>query len=208
MVGVARSEESDDEFRERMKESVQEFGRDEFKQDVWDWLAEGMRYVATDFADEGGEDRVGAALNELDEQRGTAGNRVYYLAVPPNAIATLLQEIGERRSTEGWTRVIIEKPFGRDLVSAQALNVEISKRISTRARSSASTTTSARRRSRTCSRCGSRTASSSRSGTGSSSTTSRSPSPSRSGSRAAPPSTSRPARSATSSRTTCCSSSR
>ena len=127
VVGVARSEESDDAFRERMKESIQEFGRDEFKQDVWDWLAEGMRYVATDFADESGEDRVGAALNELDEQRGTAGNRVYYLAVPPNAIATLLQEIGERRSTEGWTRVIVEKPFGRDLVSAQALNVEISK---------------------------------------------------------------------------------
>ena len=127
VVGVARSEESDDEFRERMKESVQKFGRDEFKQDVWDWLAEGMRYVATDFADEDGEDRVGAALNELDEQRGTAGNRVYYLAVPPDAIATLLQEIGERRSTEGWTRVIVEKPFGRDLTSAQALNVEISK---------------------------------------------------------------------------------
>ena len=125
VVGVARSEETDDEFRERMKEAVQEFGRDQFKEDVWDWLAEGMRYVSTDFADEGGEDRVVEALNELDEQRGTAGNRVYYLAVPPDAIATLIQEIGERRSTEGWTRVIVEKPFGRDLTSAQALNVEI-----------------------------------------------------------------------------------
>jgi len=50
VVGVARSEESDDEFRERMKHAVQEFGRDEFKEDVWDWLAEGMRYVATDFS--------------------------------------------------------------------------------------------------------------------------------------------------------------
>ncbi|HEV8099623.1 MAG TPA: glucose-6-phosphate dehydrogenase [Gaiellaceae bacterium] len=127
VVGVARSEETDDEFRERMKEAVQEFGRDEFKEDVWDWLAEGMRYVATDFADEGGEDRVLEVLNELDEQRGTAGNRVYYLAVPPDAIATLIQEIGERRSTEGWTRVIVEKPFGRDLDSARALNAEIGK---------------------------------------------------------------------------------
>jgi glucose-6-phosphate 1-dehydrogenase len=127
VVGVARSPESDDEFRERMKEAVQEFGRDEFKDDVWDWLAEGMRYVSTDFADEGGEDRVVEVLNELDEQRGTAGNRVYYLAVPPDAIATLIQEIGERRSTEGWTRVIVEKPFGRDLSTAQELNVEIGK---------------------------------------------------------------------------------
>src|SRR5712691_27581 len=68
VVGVARTEESDDDFRERMKAAVQEFGRDEFRQEVWDWLADGMRYVATDFADEGGEDRLVGALNELDEK--------------------------------------------------------------------------------------------------------------------------------------------
>jgi glucose-6-phosphate 1-dehydrogenase len=125
VVGVARSEESDDEFRERMKEAVQEFGRDEFKDDVWEWLAGGMRYVATDFADEDGENHLAAVLNELDRERGTAGNRVYYLAVPPDAISTLLHEIGERRSAEGWTRVIVEKPFGHDLESARELNEEI-----------------------------------------------------------------------------------
>ncbi len=125
VVGVARREESDDEFRERMKHAVQEFGRDEFKEDVWSWLAGGMRYVATDFADEDGENHLAAVLNELDRERGTAGNRVYYLAVPPDAISTLLHEIGERRSAEGWTRVIIEKPFGHDLESARELNEEI-----------------------------------------------------------------------------------
>ena len=46
VVGVARSEETDDEFRDRMKHAVQEFGRDEFNEEVWNWLAEGMRYVA------------------------------------------------------------------------------------------------------------------------------------------------------------------
>jgi glucose-6-phosphate 1-dehydrogenase len=130
VVGVSRSEESDDEFRERMKHAVQEFGRDEFKEDVWDWLAEGMHYVATDFADEGGENHIAAVLNELDRTRGTVGNRVYYLAVPPDAISTLLHEIGERRSAEGWTRLIIEKPFGHDLVSAQELNEEIKRHFS------------------------------------------------------------------------------
>jgi glucose-6-phosphate 1-dehydrogenase len=130
VVGAARSQESDDEFRERMKRAVQEFGRDDFRDETWDWLADGMRYVSTDFADEGGEDPVVKALNELDEQRGTAGNRVYYLAVPPDAIATLVREIGERRSAEGWTRLIVEKPFGRDLASAQALNAEIQKTFS------------------------------------------------------------------------------
>jgi glucose-6-phosphate 1-dehydrogenase len=122
VVGIARSEETDDEFRERMKEAVQEFGRDEFREDVWEWLADGMRYVATEFADEGGEDRVAEALNELDRERGTAGNRVYYLAVPPGAFEPIVKALGKRRSAEGWMRLIVEKPFGRDLASARELN--------------------------------------------------------------------------------------
>ena len=127
IVGVARTEGTDDEFRERMKEAVQEFGRDEFRQDAWDALAVGMRYLATEFTDGGGEDRVSSALNDLDEQHGTAGNRVYYLAVPPDAVPALVREIGARRSTTGWTRLIAEKPFGRDLASARELNSELQK---------------------------------------------------------------------------------
>jgi glucose-6-phosphate 1-dehydrogenase len=122
VVGVARTEEGDDEFRERMKEAVQEHGRDEFREDVWEALADGMRYVATDFGDEGGENRVAEVLGELDEQRGAGGNRVYYLAVPPGAFETIVEAVGRRRSAEGWTRLIVEKPFGHDLESAHELN--------------------------------------------------------------------------------------
>jgi glucose-6-phosphate 1-dehydrogenase len=125
VLGVARSNMSDDEFRARMEEAVREFGRDELRDDVWDWLAAGTRYVSTEFADESGEDNVLRILNELDQERGTRGNRVYYLAVPPDAIATLVQELGERRSTEGWTRLIVEKPFGHDLESARQLNEQL-----------------------------------------------------------------------------------
>ncbi len=125
VVGVARTPESDEEFRERMKEAVQEFGRDEFRQEVWDALAEGMRYVATDFSDEGGEDAVVQVLSELDEQRETAGNRVYYLAIPPSVFPTVVDALGRRRSAEGWTRLIIEKPFGHDLESANELNAAL-----------------------------------------------------------------------------------
>jgi glucose-6-phosphate 1-dehydrogenase len=125
IVGVARTEETHDAFRERMKHAVQEFGRDPLRDETWNWLAEGMRYVATDFSDDEGQNRVVQALNELDRQRGTSGNRVYYLAVPPSAISGLLHGIGQRRSTEGWTRLIIEKPFGHDLASAQELNTEV-----------------------------------------------------------------------------------
>ncbi|MGB2873951.1 MAG: glucose-6-phosphate dehydrogenase [Gaiellaceae bacterium] len=125
IVGVARTEETDNAFRERMKEAVQEFGRDDFREDVWDWLAEGMHYVATDFSDDAGQNRVVEVLNGLDKERGTAGNRVYYLAVPPDALSVLVLKIGERRSTEGWTRVVVEKPFGSDLASAQQLNADL-----------------------------------------------------------------------------------
>jgi glucose-6-phosphate 1-dehydrogenase len=122
VVGVARTEMSDDEFREKMRQAVVDHGRDEFRQDVWDELAEGMRYVATDFADDGGEEDVVRCLNALDEERGTGGNRVYYLAVPPSAIETIVVAMGKRRTSTGWTRLIVEKPFGHDLESAQHLN--------------------------------------------------------------------------------------
>jgi len=125
VVGVARSEESDNDFRERMKEAVQEFARDEFRDDVWEVLADGMRYVATDFADEAGEDRLAQTLTELDEERGTGGNRVYYLAIPPAVFGTVVHALGKRRTTDGWTRLIVEKPFGHDLASARELNAAI-----------------------------------------------------------------------------------
>src|SRR5881296_941471 len=73
VLGVARSEETDDEFRDRMKEAVKEHARDPFREEVWDGLAEAMAYVATDFADEGGEDEVAKRLEELDEKHETGG---------------------------------------------------------------------------------------------------------------------------------------
>jgi glucose-6-phosphate 1-dehydrogenase len=127
VVGVARSEETDEEFQERMKEAVQEFGRDEFREDAWELLAGGMRYVAMDFTDEEGEDRLAATLNELDEERATRGNRVYYLATPPGVFPTVVQEVGKRRKTPGWTRLIVEKPFGHDLESARELQSVITR---------------------------------------------------------------------------------
>jgi len=125
VVGTARTEETDDEFRERMKDAVQQYARDEFRDDVWESLADGMRYVATDFADEAGENRLAETLVELDEARGTGGNRIYYLAIPPTVFSTVVRALGKRRSATGSTRLIVEKPFGRDLASARELNSAI-----------------------------------------------------------------------------------
>ncbi|MBD0338456.1 MAG: glucose-6-phosphate dehydrogenase [Thermoleophilia bacterium] len=122
VVGVARTEWSDDEFRDDMESAVREFARDEFRQDVWDTLAPGVRYVSTEFDSPEGADRLSACLTELDEERGTRGNRVYYLAVPPDVFRLLVRQIGEQRAAEGWTRLIVEKPFGYDLTTARELN--------------------------------------------------------------------------------------
>ena len=122
IVGVARTVQTTKQWVAEMKKAVKEFGRDELSNDVWRDLAEGMRYVATDFADDQGEDEVVGALRDLDEKRGTAGNRLYYLAVPPAAFETIVNKLGERRSADGWIRLIVEKPFGHDRDSARHLN--------------------------------------------------------------------------------------
>ncbi|MBA3348771.1 MAG: glucose-6-phosphate dehydrogenase [Actinobacteria bacterium] len=123
IVGVARTEHTTKQWATAMKKAVREHARDDFDPAVWRTIEDGMRYVATDFADDAGQDAVVEALNGLDRESGTGANRVYYLAVPPVAFATIVGELGERRvETDGWTRLIVEKPFGRDRASAQELN--------------------------------------------------------------------------------------
>ncbi len=130
VVGVARTEETDDEFRERMKEAVQKYGRDEFRDDVWEALAGGMHYIATDFADEQGESELAQMLGQLDSERELQGNRVYYLAIPPSVFPTVVAALGKRRTAHGWTRLVVEKPFGHDLESAQQLTEVIHEHFS------------------------------------------------------------------------------
>jgi glucose-6-phosphate 1-dehydrogenase len=126
IVGVARSEMTTRRWVTAMKKAVQQHGRDEFREDVWDALAEGMRYVATDFADDAGEDAVIEELAKLDEERGTGGNRVLYLAVPPAAFEVIVDKVGRRRDRDsGWLRLIVEKPFGHDLGSARELDAKL-----------------------------------------------------------------------------------
>jgi glucose-6-phosphate 1-dehydrogenase len=122
VVGVSRTELSTEEFRERMRQAVLDHARDPFREDVWEELAAGLCYVAADFGVSGGEEPLVACLEDLDETRGTAGNRVYYLAVPPEAFDDIVVALGRHRAASGWTRLIVEKPFGYDLASARKLN--------------------------------------------------------------------------------------
>ncbi|MDE3025520.1 MAG: glucose-6-phosphate dehydrogenase [Acidobacteriota bacterium] len=122
IVGVARTEGDDDSWRDDMKQAVQKYARDEFRQDVWDELASAMHYVSTDFADAGGEAALEKLVAREEQEHTLGGNRVYYLAVPPPAFPTIVEALGKQRSATGWTRLIVEKPFGHDLESAKKLN--------------------------------------------------------------------------------------
>ena len=127
VIGVARTEMTGRKWIGAMKKAVQEHARDEFRSAVWEELAAGMRYVASDFAAETMDDRLHEALAELDEERGTAGNRLLYLAVPPAAFETIVEQMGRSRdpSKPGWMRLIVEKPFGHDRASAHELNEQL-----------------------------------------------------------------------------------
>ena len=105
VVGTARSEWTDDEFRDRMEHAVREFGRDDFKQEVWDWLADGDPIPAR-WTSQTSPRRTSsvALLNRVDEERGTRGNRVYYLAVPPQAMPAIAKGLGKRRTHAGLGR--------------------------------------------------------------------------------------------------------
>jgi glucose-6-phosphate 1-dehydrogenase len=127
IVGASRSDWSDDDFRHRMENAVREFGRDDFNQEVWDKLAQATRYLSLDFSDENRADELAQRMTEIDAEWDTHGNRVYYFAVPPQAMPTLVLELGKRRKAKGWTRLIIEKPFGHDLQSARELTELISR---------------------------------------------------------------------------------
>jgi glucose-6-phosphate 1-dehydrogenase len=122
LVGVARTRQSTEQFVAAMKQAVQDFGRDPFRQDVWEELEQAASYISADPADDSEADEVGDALAQIDRERGTLGNRLYYLAVPPPAFAPIVEQIGRRSGGEGRVRLIVEKPFGRDLASSRALN--------------------------------------------------------------------------------------
>jgi glucose-6-phosphate 1-dehydrogenase len=133
VVGFARRADSDDVFRQHMHEAVDAFSRRRPVQPaVWESFAQGLFYIPADFEDPGGYETLRDALNRIDETRGTQGNRVFYLATPPSFYADIVRQLsrvglnqGGRRpgaARSGWARLIVEKPFGRDLASAQALN--------------------------------------------------------------------------------------
>jgi len=135
LVGFSRTETTSEALRARMREAATEACRPAaFDAAAWDRFARDLHAVPGEYTDPASYARLKAELDRLDRTAGIPGNRLFYLAVPPDAVPEILRRLGDAglvprhtgRVPRAWTRVIFEKPFGHDLASALALNDEVS----------------------------------------------------------------------------------
>ncbi|MCS6782945.1 MAG: glucose-6-phosphate dehydrogenase [Gloeomargarita sp. SKYBB_i_bin120] len=124
IIGFARRPWSHDYFREQMREGVEQFGGGIENPAVWDEFAQGLFYHAGDMDNPDSYQSLKAFITELETQRRTLGNRAYYLAVSPNFFPEAIRQLGAAGllNDPRKHRLVIEKPFGRTLATAQALN--------------------------------------------------------------------------------------
>jgi glucose-6-phosphate 1-dehydrogenase len=131
IVGVTSAEYSDQEFRSKLTTDIHEFATAQVDEKLWDWFDQRVYYVAGNFKDAALYGKLKASLAKVDKEQGTPGNYLFYLATAPQFFGEIVRQLGTSGLTNEengkWRRVIIEKPFGRDLDSARALNKEVKK---------------------------------------------------------------------------------
>jgi glucose-6-phosphate 1-dehydrogenase len=133
IVGFSRSDWDNDQFREEMHKSIDEFSRSgPAKDPLWSDFAKRVSYVSGSFDDLAAFKKLKEQIDKNDEELGTQNNRLFYLSTPPSVfslIVGMLEQagLGPHNNPKGWTRIIIEKPFGTDLDSARALQLEVGK---------------------------------------------------------------------------------
>jgi glucose-6-phosphate 1-dehydrogenase len=132
IIGTARQVMNDEEFRTKMREAVAEYGADKsVDETVWQSFAEGLFYLPGEFGDPETYERLKQTLQRVDRERRTAGNRIFYLSTAPDFFGPISEQLSKAGLAQpkgsGWTRVIVEKPFGHDLESARSLNEELAR---------------------------------------------------------------------------------
>lgn len=135
VVGFARRPKTDEEFRQEMLKGVNSFSRSRPADNIpWNMLAERLFYHQSTFEDAHGYASLATRLADLDQKYGLSGRRLYYLSTSPAEFSTIVYQLGEAGlgnidpfNSNAWRRVIVEKPFGHDLASAQELNQQINR---------------------------------------------------------------------------------
>ncbi len=133
VVGIGRDPLSDEAFRDRLRADLTEFATVPIEPATADWLFERLHYVAGDFTDPDLYVRLGARLTEVDTEHGNHGDYLFYLAIPPSFFDDVVGNLGTAgllKEAEGqWRRLVVEKPFGRDVESARALNKMVGEQV-------------------------------------------------------------------------------
>jgi glucose-6-phosphate 1-dehydrogenase len=129
VVGVARRGMSNEALRESLMKGLRQFATRPVEDKVANRLLECVTFVEADPGDALSFDRLKEQLEQLETARNTGGNRLFYLATPPDAFAPIVRQLGRigllKEDHGAWRRLVVEKPFGTDLASAHALNVEL-----------------------------------------------------------------------------------
>ena len=130
LVGFARRDWEDQDFAQVVYDAAKAYARTTFRQEVWDQLAEGFRFVSGSFDDDEAYEQLRDTVEKLDAERGTRGNHAFYLSIPPGFFPTVVDKLSKHgladQNDDAWRRVVIEKPFGHDLESAKELNEIVS----------------------------------------------------------------------------------
>ena len=130
LVGFARRDWADQDFAQIVHDSVKEFARTDFREEVWQQLAEGFRFVSGDFNDDLAFETLRQTVLDLDRVRGTGGNHAFYLSIPPRFFSDVVGQLREHglavQGDHAWRRVVVEKPFGSNLETARELNTVLS----------------------------------------------------------------------------------
>jgi glucose-6-phosphate 1-dehydrogenase len=133
VVALGRRPYSEEAYRNELRASLERFSRIlPIETDAWREFAGRISYIQGDLGDQALYGGLAAHLDQLDRERGTRGNRLYYLATQPSVFTEIIAGLGQagldhEHHGGGWRRIVVEKPFGRDLVSAIRLNREVGK---------------------------------------------------------------------------------
>jgi len=125
LVGFARQDFGAKKFADILRDAAKSGARTPWRETVWKQLYAGFRFVPGQFDDDEAWQRLAVTMKDLDEQQGTGDNHAFYLSIPPAlfpVVVSKLKEHGFATADSGWRRVVIEKPFGHDLASAEELN--------------------------------------------------------------------------------------
>jgi len=134
VIGLARNELSTDQFREKVTHDIHEFATSTVDPAIWEWFLRRVYYLTGEFNDPKSYERLRELLKKVDQDHGTRGNYLYYMATAPSFFAEIVNQLEKAGiAAEGngqWRRVIVEKPFGHDLESAVSLNQQLRKVLS------------------------------------------------------------------------------